>query len=54
MAERTQLRRRRLDEIERKEQKINNKLFNEYFTDYESPSNIYRKIREKKDAANEV
>ena len=54
MAERTQLRRRRLDEIERKEQKINNKLFNEYFTDYESPSNIYRKISEKKDAANEV
>ena len=53
MAERTQLRRRRLDEIERKEQKINNKLFNEYFTDYESPSNIYRKISEKKDAANE-
>ena len=29
---------RRSDEIERKEQKINNELFKKYFTDDESPS----------------
>ena len=40
IAERTKLRRGRSDEIERKEQKINNELFKEYFTDYQSPSNM--------------
>ena len=40
IAERTKLRRERSDEIERKEQKINNELFKEYFTDYQSPSNM--------------
>ena len=29
---------------------INNKLFKEYFTDYESPSNIYRKLIETENA----
>ena len=42
IAEKRKLRRRRLDEIKRKEQKINNELFKVYFTDYQSPSNMYK------------
>ena len=34
IAERTKLRRGKLDEIKSKEQNINNELFKEYFTDY--------------------
>ena len=41
IAERTKLRRERLDEIKRKEQNINNELFKEYFTDYKISSNMY-------------
>ena len=40
----------RLDKIERKEQYINNKLFKEYFTDYQSPSNMYKKLIETENA----
>ena len=54
IAERTKLRRRRLDEIERKEQKINNELFKESFTDYQSPSNMYKKLSKTKDVVSEV
>ena len=43
IAERIKLRRRRLDEIKRKEQNINNELFNAYFTDYRNPSSMYKK-----------
>ena len=43
IAERIKLRIERLDKIERKEQNINNKLFKNYFTDYQSPSNMYKK-----------
>ena len=46
IAERIKLRRERLDEIKRKEQNINNELFKEYFTDYQSPSNMYKKLSE--------
>ena len=42
IAERTKLRRERLNEIKRKEQKINNELLKEYFTDYRSPSHVYK------------
>ena len=42
-ADRIKSRKGRLDEIKRKEQNINNKLFEEYFTDYKSPSNMYKK-----------
>ena len=45
ITERTKLRRERSDEIERKERNINNELFKAYFTDYQSPSDIYKKIR---------
>ena len=54
IAERTKLRRERSDEIERKEQNINNELFKAYFTDYQSPSDIYKKLSETKGAVNEV
>ena len=46
LAERTKLIRRRSDEIERKEQNINNELFKAYFTDYQSPSSMYKKLIE--------
>ena len=34
------------DAIKRKEQNINNALFEAYFTDYQSPSSIYKKLSE--------
>ena len=43
-----------MGEIKRKEQKINNELFKVYFSDYQSPSNMYKKLSETKDAVNEV
>ena len=52
-AERTKLRRGTSDEIERKEQNINNELFNAYFTDYQYPSSMYKKLSETKGAVNE-
>ena len=42
IVERIKSRKGRLDEIERKEQNINNELFKEYFTDYQNPSNMYK------------
>ena len=54
IAERTKLRRQRLDEIKRKEQNINNELFKKYFTDYQSPNNIYKKLSETEGAVNGV
>ena len=54
IAERTKLRKGKSDEIERKEQKINNEQFKVYFTDFQSPSNMYKKLGETKDAVNEA
>ena len=54
IAERTKWRRGRSDEIEKKEQNINNKLFKAYFPDYQSPSNMCKKLSETKGAKNEV
>ena len=54
MAERTKLRRGRFDEIKRSEQNISNKLFKVYFTDYQSPSNMYKKLSKAKGLVNEV
>ena len=54
IAERTKLRRERLVEIKRKEQNIKNELFKTYFTEYQSPSNMYKKLSKAKDAVNEV
>ena len=46
MAERIKLRKKRFDEIKRKEQNINNELFKAYFTDYQNPSSMYKKSSE--------
>ena len=54
IAERTKLSRGWLDEIKIKEQNINNELFKKYFTNYQSPSNMYKKLSETKAALNEV
>ena len=54
ITERIKSRRGRLDEIKRKEQNISNKLFQEYFTDYQSPSNMYKKLSETEGVVNEV
>ena len=40
IAQRIKSRKGRLDEIERKEQNINNEFLKKYFTDYQSPSNM--------------
>ena len=54
IAERTNLRRGRFDEIKREEQTTNNELFKAYVTDYQSPSNMYTKLSKTKGAVNEV
>ena len=47
IAERIKLKKERLDELKKKEeQNINNELLKKYFTDYQSPSNIYKKLSE--------
>ena len=53
IAERTKLRRGRFDEIKRKKLDINNELFKAYFTGYQSPSDMYKKLSKTKDAVNE-
>ena len=45
IAERIKLRKERFDEIKRKEQNLNNELFKAYFTDYQSPSSMNKKIK---------
>ena len=44
----SKLRRERLNENKRKEQKTNNEFFKEYFTNYQSPSSMYNKLRDKR------
>ena len=51
---RIKLRKGRFDEIERIERNINNELFKGYFTDYKSPSYMYKKLSKKKDTVNQV
>ena len=46
IVERIKLRKGKLDESEQKEQNINNELFRVCFTDYQSPSNMYKKLNE--------
>ena len=38
------LRKGKVAEIEKEEKNIDNKLFNRYFTNYQSPSDIYKKL----------
>ena len=47
IAERIKLRKERFDEIKRKEQNRNSELCKAYFTDYQSPSNMYKKYVQK-------
>ena len=48
------LRRKRTAEIEEEEEKnINNELFKEYFSNYQIPSDMYKKLREEKVEWNE-
>ena len=47
IAERTKLKRQRLDEIKQLDQNINNELFKKYFK-YQSPSNIYKELNDTK------
>ena len=42
IAQKIKLRTKSFDEIKRKEQIINNELFQAYFTDYQSPSSMYK------------
>ena len=44
-AKRVRLRREKISEI-KEEKNINNELFKEYFTNYQSPSDMYKKLRE--------
>ena len=45
IAKRVHLRRGYVAKIKREEKIINNTLFKEYFTNYQSPSNMYKKLR---------
>ena len=48
IAERKILRKEMVAEIEKEEKNIDNKLFKKYFTDYQSPSDMYKKLRKTK------
>ena len=50
IAERIKWRKGRLDEIKEKEHNINNELFTKYFTDYQSPINMYKKLSKTENA----
>ena len=39
------LKKGKIVEIEKEDKNINNELFKKYFTDYWSPSDIYKKLR---------
>ena len=54
IAERAKLGRGRSDETKRKERNINEEFFKAYFTDYQIPGNIYKKLSRTKGAVNEV
>ena len=45
IAENVKLRKRRIAEIKKEEKNINCKLFNEYFINQQSPSDMYKKLR---------
>ena len=51
--ENVELRRKRIAEIEEAEKKMNNELFKKYFTDYRSPSDMYKTLRETEGKKNE-
>ena len=53
IAERSKLRTEKIAEIEKEEENINNYSFKDYFTNYRSPSDIYKKLRETEGTKNE-
>ena len=53
IGKRVKLRRERIAEIEGEEKNINNKLFKEYFTNYQSPSDMYKRLHETEGTTNE-
>ena len=53
IVERSKLRKEKIAEIEGKEKNINNELFKEYFTNYQDPSDMYKKLRETEGTRNE-
>ena len=46
IATRVHLKREKIAKIEEEEKNINNELFKKYFTNYRSPSDMYKKLRE--------
>ena len=52
IAKRTKLRRQKFDEIAEKEKNKSNELFKKYFTNYQSPSDIYKRLNKSKDEMN--
>ena len=48
IAERVKLKNNRICEIKKEEKNINNKLFNCYFSKYQNPSDMYKKLLETK------
>ena len=53
IAKRVKLRREKITEIEEEEENINNELFTKYFTNFRSPSDMYKKLRETERTRNE-
>ena len=53
IAGRIKLRKERIAEIEGEEKNINNELFKKYFTNYRSPSDMYKKLRKTEGTRNE-
>ena len=51
--ERSKLKKQRTSKIKRKEENIKHGFFREYFTNYQSPSDMYEKLRETEGAVNE-
>ena len=48
IAERAKLKRENIAEIEGEEENINNKSFKEYFTNCQSPSDMYKKLQDRR------
>ena len=53
IAKRITLKKQRTSKIKRKEENIKHGFFREYFTNYQSPSDMYEKLRETEGAVNE-
>ena len=53
IAKRVRLRRKKITKIKEEEKNINNELFKEYFTSYQSPSDTYKKVHETEGERNE-